>query len=184
MSIKGSYTTADYVEFDKALNVGLKLLRSGKHEIFGLYIVVAINTGLRASDLLKLTWEQVSTDELRIVEQKTDKKRLIKLNDHIKRAFNHFETKEGYLFKSSNTVYTIQHLNRVLKEIFAKEAKQHNISTHSLRKSFGRRVYDSFNQSESALVYLSELFNHSNLKITRKYLGIRQQELNDIYLSL
>jgi len=31
---------------------------------------------------------------------------------------------------------------------------------------------------------LSELFNHSTLSITRKYLGLRQEELNEVYLSL
>ena len=48
----------------------------------------------------------------------------------------------------------------------------------------GRRVWENDNQSERALVYLMELFNHSSLAITKRYLGIRQEELDDIYMNL
>jgi site-specific recombinase XerD len=82
------------------------------------------------------------------------------------------------------SVYTVQQINRKLKAVFSKEAKELNISSHSLRKSFGRRVYETNNESEKALNYLSELFNHTSLAVTRRYLGIRQEELNNIYLSL
>ncbi|KFC58769.1 hypothetical protein FEM08_25020 [Flavobacterium gilvum] len=34
------------------------------------------------------------------------------------------------------------------------------------------------------MLYLSKLFNHSSLAITKKYLGIRQEDLDDIYLIL
>jgi hypothetical protein len=35
-----------------------------------------------------------------------------------------------------------------------------------------------------ALIKLSELFNHSSPQITRRYLGIRQEELMEVYESL
>jgi hypothetical protein len=44
----------------------------------------------------------------------------------------------------------------------------------------------SSNNSESgkALLYLSELFQHSSPNIAKRHLGIRQEELDDIYMSL
>ena len=39
-------------------------------------------------------------------------------------------------------------------------------------------------QSEMALIKLSELFNHSTPQITRRYLGLRQEELLEVYDSL
>jgi site-specific recombinase XerD len=35
-----------------------------------------------------------------------------------------------------------------------------------------------------ALIYLSEIFNHSSIAVTRRYLGIRQEQLKDIYMNL
>ena len=57
-----------------------------------------------------------------------------------------------------------------------------NFSCHSLRKTFGRQVYNMNNDnSELALVKLMELFNHSSVSITKRYLGLRQEELLNTY---
>ena len=45
-------------------------------------------------------------------------------------------------------------------------------------------VWSNNNETDKALLYLSELFNHSSPAITKRYLGIRQEELDDIYMSL
>jgi len=51
-----------------------------------------------------------------------------------------------------------------------------------MRKTFGRKVFESAGeQAEVALVRLMELFNHSSVAITKRYLGIRQQELMATY---
>ena len=93
--------------------------------------------------------------------------------------------KVGLIFLSQkNSVISTQQLNRLLKIVFASLLPTHCISTHSLRKTFGRRVYENNGETEKALMYLSDLFNHSTIKETRKYLGIRQEELDDIYLNL
>lgn len=57
-----------------------------------------------------------------------------------------------------------------------------NFSTHSLRKTFGRHIYENVSiNGELALVMLSELFNHSNIAITKRYLGIRKDEIMGCY---
>ncbi|MDR5590802.1 tyrosine-type recombinase/integrase [Christiangramia sp. SM2212] len=172
-----------YIDFDKANSKGLKLIRSSENASFGLLIIVGINLGLRISDLLKLTYKHLRSDELEIIEQKTKKRRKLIINDNIKNALKYFEeyNDEFYAFRSQkNTVYSIQHVNRLMKKHF----KGSNISSHSLRKTFGRRVWNNNNQSEKALMYLSELFGHHSISTTRKYLGIRQEELNNIYINL
>ncbi len=151
----------------------------------GLYIIVSINTGLRASDILKLKWSDLSSDKLILKEQKTKKLREIALNENLQNVIADNKQNQEHIFISrKGSVYCIQQINRVLKDVFKIEAKTKNISTHSLRKSFGRRVWENDNQSERALVYLMELFNHSSLAITKRYLGIRQEELDDIYINL
>ena len=180
-------TKSDYIDFDKCLNTGRRLINSDKQSVIGLYIIVSIFTGLRISDVLGLKWTDLKKEDLVIKEKKTKKLRTIKINSTIHSVVSKFNPndKNDFIFRSQKgTVYSVQQINRVLKEIFKTESKHLNISSHSLRKSFGRRVYENNNESEKSLVYLSELFNHTSLSITRKYLGIRQEELNDIYLSL
>lgn len=175
-----------YVNFEKANMEGLKLIRRNKNSNFGLLIICGCNLGLRISDLIKLTFNQLKQDEIILIEQKTKKKRILQINDNIKSALHYFESDTnfkngGYCFLSQKgTKYSSQQVNRLLKSYF----KGTRISTHSLRKSFGRRVWENNGKSDEALIYLSEIFNHSNMSITRKYLGIRQEELNDIYLNL
>lgn len=186
MGNKNISTTSDYIDFDRALNVGLKLIKEEKKAIFGLYIIVSLNSGLRVGDVLKIRWSDLQGDKLTLREQKTNKHRVIQLNDNIKKALSNFDcSSDGFIFKSQKgTVYSIQQINRLLKHFFAREAKTHNISSHSLRKSMGRRCFEAYGESEKALIYLSELFQHSTTSITRKYLGLREEELQDVYLRL
>lgn len=186
MSKIGTVTTTDYIEFSKATLTAQKLMKEEKTKLMGLYIITSINTGLRISDVLNLTWEQVQEDLVLITEKKTGKKRTFKINKAVREALNGFDSSNtGNIFISQKkSVYSRQTLNRLLKNVFSKEAKKSNISSHSLRKSFGRRVYENNAESEKALTYLSELFNHTSVATTRKYLGIRQEELNDIYDNL
>ena len=71
----------------------------------------------------------------------------------------------------------------MLKEV-KKKYRLHvgNFSCHSLRKTFGRQVYNMSGESaELTLVKLMELFNHSSVAITKRYLGLRQEEVLQTY---
>jgi site-specific recombinase XerD len=59
-----------------------------------------------------------------------------------------------------------------------------NISTHSLRKSFGKHVYESNQCSDRILTLLSEISYHSKVAITRKYIGLVEEDIIDVYVSL
>jgi integrase len=183
MSLKGTKTTSDYLDYEKLMYKAEQLLQNDKSKIVGVYIILAINTGLRCGDLLRLTVEDLRKDTITIQEEKTKKYKTIAINDKIKKLVKKLGLMEGSPFiTQKGTIISIQHLNQQLKKWI--KIKGLNISTHSMRKTFGRRVYLNYNESERSLVYLSELFNHSSIAMTRIYLGIRQSELNDIYLNL
>lgn len=60
-----------------------------------------------------------------------------------------------------------------------------NFSCYSLRKTFGRQVYNMNSESsELVLVKLMELFNYSSVVITKKYLELRLEEILQTYESL
>ena len=176
---------SDFIEFDTALNTGLRLSKEPKTEKLGLYIVTSIYTGLRTGDMQTLTWDMLCGEIITLREEKTNKVRSIPVHDNVRKLTVKLRKGSGLVFTSQKkSVYSTQALNRMLKEAFSKQAKKDNISTHSLRKTFGRRVYDINGQSEHALVKLSELFGHSSVGLTRVYLGIKQEELNNLYLSM
>ena len=80
---------------------------------------------------------------------------------------------------------TRQFVNLLLHEVFKDyNLKAQNPSTHTLRKTFGKRVWESDNKSERALVYLSEIFSHTNLAVTKRYIGITDKVIADVYMNL
>lgn len=175
-------TGSTYLDFDKAGSKGLKLIRTGENPAFGLLIISGINLGLRIGDLLTLTFGQLRKKIILLDEQKTGKSRELKINDNIRNAMEYFQEQPEnfYAFRSQKgTVYTPQHVNRLMKKYFNK-----NATSHSLRKTFGRRIWDKYNRSDETLILLSDTFNHTNTAITRRYLGIRREEINDMYDNL
>ena len=103
--IKG-LQTSDYINFDTALNTGLKLLDDPKKKTLGIYILVSIFTGLRTGDIQKLTYEKFNSDSLTIQEEKTGKTRTIKINETLKKVFQKHRG-SGLIFMSQkNSVFT------------------------------------------------------------------------------
>ena len=188
MSLKYSSTTADYLVWSDAMNLIRKLAKDGNYKI-SLLIALGCFTGLRISDILALRWKQ-KIGEFTVIEKKTNKVRTIRINaqlgQHIKECYEQIKPigiNSPILVSQKGTVFTIQRINVILKEVKKKyKLKIKNFSCHSLRKTFGRQVYNmNSDNSELALVKLMELFNHSSVTITKRYLGLRQEELLNTY---
>ena len=193
MSARNSYTTADYLEWDTMLSLVRKLYHDGDYR-FSLLIGCGSFFGLRISDLRTLTWGQIlDQDSFMLNEKKTGKRRIIKINQgfqkHIKDCFEALKVtdlNQPCFLSQKGTVFSIQRINARFKEIKVKyRLKIKNFSTHSLRKTLGRKVVESAGQdAEMALIKLSEMYNHSSPQVTRRYLGLRQQEIAGVYDAL
>jgi integrase len=190
MSLKYSSTTADYLQWSEAMNLVRKLAKGSNYKM-SLLIALGCFTGLRISDILALRWNQIlDVDEFTVTEIKTGKQRTIRINmqlqQHIRDCYEHINPvgiNAPVLISQKGTVYTVQRINVMLKEV-KKKYRLHigNFSCHSLRKTFDRQVYNmNSDSSELALVKLMELFNHSSVSITKRYLGLRQEELLNTY---
>lgn len=80
MSLKNSYVTSDYMEWDSMLSLVHKLYRDKEYRL-SLLIGCGSFFGLRISDILALTWSMLLDDEkFVIIEKKTGKRREIKVN--------------------------------------------------------------------------------------------------------
>ena len=190
MSLKYSNTTADYLVWSDAMNLIRKLAKDENYKM-SLFIALGCFTGLRVSDILNLRWNQIlGVSEFTIIEKKTGKQRTLRLNPqlqkHIQECYEHIKpigVKAPILVSQKGTTFTIQAINRKLKDIKKHyKVKIKNFSCHSLRKTFGRQVYTmSGDSAELTLVKLMELFNHSSIAITKRYLGLRQEEILETY---
>jgi site-specific recombinase XerD len=190
MSKKLSVTTADYLSWDQNLNLIRKLTDDGE---FRLALLISLGSfwGLRISDLLRIHWIDIlDKPEFVLVEGKTQKSREIRINIQLQKhihscydAIQPLTLEEPIFLSQKKTTFSIQRINVLLKEIKIRYSlKIKNISSHSLRKTFGREVFTaSGTNAELSLVKLSQLFNHSNTAVTRRYLGISQEELMQTY---
>lgn len=182
------------MDWDDFKSLISKLERDNEFK-FCLLIAVGVFTGLRISDLLKLRFNQfVNTEILTITEQKTKKTRRIKINTDLKEIVERIKGKMGvvdsgqFIFVNRYGTKPIDqsYVNVKLKEIF----KQYNIvlegnaSSHLFRKTLGNRVLRLNNYSNEAIILLMELFSHSSPAITKRYLGIREKEILDVYDSV
>lgn len=195
MSAKNSKTVCSGIEWNTMLGLLVQLKRDKK---ILPYLLIGIGSymGLRAKDLLNLRWKDILYhDEVLIIESKTKKTRKIDINESLKEILKSSSKNlslcstlkiDNYIFSNrKGQRISIQYANRLIKKTFNTYGiKSQNASTHSLRKTFGKRVWEMDGQSERSLIYLSQIFNHSNVSITRRYIGIVQDDIRNIYLSL
>ena len=190
MSLRNTKTTADYIPWENAINTVHRLYKD-KNYTMSLFIACGIFTGLRVTDLRALHWNQLlNGGVLTITEHKTKKERQIKLNpefvEHVKQCYEAMgvkNTNEFCFLSQKKTVISIQWFNRLLKDVKKKyRLPCKNISCHALRKTMGRAIFEkSEENSEMALIKLSEVFGHSNTQITRRYLGLKTEEILSAY---
>ena len=188
--INHRYQTSDYMEWDVMLSLIRKLYRDKNHRM-SLLIGCGCFFGLRISDILSLTWEMLLNDDRFVLnEKKTGKRRIVKINadfqKHILQCHDALKISnngEKCFISQKKMVYSTQRINVLFKEIKKQYGlKIEHFSTHTMRKTFGRKVFESAGENANmALMKLSELFNHSNVSITKIYLGIREQELLETY---
>lgn len=192
MALKGQYCTASYLPWSEAMQLVKKLYRDGRYRD-SLMLATGFMTGLRISDILRLTFADILDGDMLIInEKKTGKRREIPLSidykRHVEDCFKALGLSDASkpMFQSyQGSVISIQMVNKILHGL----KDRYNLSiehftSHSLRKTFARRIYDTAKDREYALVKLSSVLAHHNLSITRRYLGIKREEILDCYAAL
>ncbi len=194
MSLRGQRTTTTSMDWDTFKSLISKLERDGEYK-FCLLITIGVFTGLRISDLLQLRFSQFeNADILTIQEQKTRKTRRIKINPDLKQIVERVKGRiaitdtSQYIFLNKYRTKPIDqsYVNVKLKDILKRYdiVLEGNASSHLFRKTLGNRVLRLNNYSNESVILLMELFGHSSPAITKRYLGLREQEILDVYDSL
>lgn len=160
-------------------------------------MTLGLNTALRISDILALHWEDVYDfsemkvrSHIYIVEQKTGKKSNIYANRNIQRELirykKHLDCKrkvepKQYLFLSQkkNPLSRFQAW-RIVKYAAEQCSISGVICPHSMRKTFG---YQAWKQGVSPTM-LMDVFNHSSFSVTKRYLGIGQDDRDEVFRNI
>lgn len=167
-----------------------------------MLFIIGINIGVRASDLRLLTWDfffdKGIDGNLRFRKsyslrpkktQKTGKYVNLYFNDTVKKIINWYieqypiENINDYVFKSrkGNGPITVRAMWDVIKSVAKEAGIEQNIGSHSMRKSWSRRLYDNAKDKSQALVLLQTILNHSSASVTLKYIGILNDEIEEAF---
>lgn len=195
MSKKGSITTADYLPYEDYKRL-VQTLIDEKQYWWATYCLLSFCTGLRFSDVSRLRWEDI-LDQRKIIitAKKTNKTHVIPIGNNASEHFNSLYNLLGEPDKSrvilsglesdGSKSVSIQYINKAIKKWPSRyNLNIENFSTHTFRKTFGRYVYDKGGRDEKTLMYLNRIFKHNNLSTTLIYLGIRDEEIFNIFGSI
>ncbi|MFF5401162.1 tyrosine-type recombinase/integrase [Peribacillus butanolivorans] len=139
---------------------------------------------LRTQDILSLQVEQIRGKyQIHFKEQKTGKTKLIEVHPELQREIEVY-TKNmedtDYLFPSQKgKAISREHAFRLLQQA-GQDCGLPSLSGHVLRKTF---CYHSY-QNGTPLHVLSELLNHSSEKVTRRYIGLEQEDIKQAYYAV
>lgn len=170
------YRIYDYLENKRSNGV--------KNKRDYVLIYVGFNCGLRISDLLSLTAQHFLDKEYLILrESKTRKLRKMIIKQRMKKIVTDYINENNitnYLFPAR---YRDEAISRrtaydIMKDI-ERKFRLKNIGTHTLKKTFG---YHFYNDTKKFTI-LQRLFNHATAEETLKYIGINQDELDEVLIN-
>jgi integrase len=162
---------------------------NGKNSKYGLLFKFGLNTGLRISDILPIKVSDIFNtnwhfkNHLILKEKKTGKEKKIKLNNALRTCIQSYVKNQklsfdSYLFHSQKG----DHIGRVQAYRVLKEAADtigvENFGTHSLRKTWG---YWTYKVSRYNIGLIMDTFNHSSMRITLQYIGVNQDQKDELY---
>ncbi|MCM1092109.1 MAG: site-specific integrase [Butyrivibrio sp.] len=159
--------------------------------------ILGLNTALRITDVLELRWrdlydfrKECFLEHLTVIEKKTGKTSTIALNNSVidtlttyRAQFPCAPTEDSCLFpsrKGTNRPISRCQAFRIIKKAAESVGLEHNVSCHSLRKTFGYHAW----QQGTPPALLMNIYNHSSYQVTKRYLGIEQDDRDNVFRNI
>ncbi|AHF07172.1 site-specific integrase [Desulfitobacterium metallireducens] len=159
--------------------------------------MIGISSALRISDILGLkvsdVWDGKRVNEhIDIREKKTDKGKIFAVSPNLEKAIRDYIklsklSQNDYLITSnkpnkdgSSKPISRQQAHEIISNAADYLGIKGSISTHTMRKTWGYWAY----KSGVDLALIMEALNHSSIAMTKKYIGITQDDLDEVYIKL
>lgn len=186
MSVKSDVCTKE--EFSLLAD---HLVKEGKEHVVHFMTFIAA-TLRRGGDVLACRFEDIKGDRWTVKEEKTGKTRTVTLNADamaVVKARRAANPKAEYLFQSPRTgkAYTRAAMNKQMiaarraLEAEGKLTEGRIISAHSFRKMGAKHLYTASNNNIALVQYH---LNHSSSAVTLRYLGVADEQINDVMDSM
>lgn len=148
---------------------------------------LGISTGFRISELLSITVKDclqfgIVRDRLTVTRRHMKGNisgRSVALNAKAKQALTDLNL-GSYDPNSRLFPFTRQHAHRILKEAFRAAKVPGQVSTHSMRKTFAKKVYERLDKD---LVKTQKALGHVSINSTVSYLSFDQSDIDTAILS-
>jgi integrase len=156
-------------------------------------IVMGLHTLLRFSDLLRLRWDDVYDfkngrirKKIYLTEKKTKKTKSIELHaDAIKALELYIDSAkpDAFLFENPRTKKAISRIQayRIIRAATEAVGITDCIACHGIRKTLGYHTLEDNRHDPKIIATIVQMYNHSSLAITLRYLGITQDDMNAVY---
>ena len=169
-----------------------KILKNGRSLRNYCLFVCVINWALRASDLLAIKLGDVRELQVgqtkAITERKTGKANYITMNSATREAIElylsqrteHLEDSAPLFLSQKGEALTVRSLNRIVQQWTDSINLRGHYGSHSLRKTWG---YIQRKEFCTPIELIQERYKHSAPSITRLYIGIEREEVEEINLK-
>lgn len=179
---KGKTTTTDAIRDPEKVAAIKELLKDDVRD--SALWAVALNTALRAGDLVNLMWTDTHDDgnviTLTLLEGKTKKRRVIPLNaptSSLLRAWR-AECNDCYIYSGQRGQMTTAYWSRLIKGWCEAVGLEGRFASHTARKTFVRLQHDVHGTSLTTLMHM---LNHATPSQTLTYMGKMTDDVAEAY---
>jgi len=139
-------------------------------------VMVALHSGMRKGEILKLKWKDVDLDEgeIKVTESKSGKARILPVNSTLRGLLLGLKSQNGqseYVFENPKTGKPFLDLKRSFSGACRKVGIE-NLRFHDLRHTFASRLV----KKGADLMIVKELMGHSSVVTTQRYTHSQAKE--------
>lgn len=174
---------------DEELNNLLEELKKHSYSVY-LMALISADCGLRAGEIFKLTWADVSLEEkmLFLRDTKNGKNRFAYMTNRVAEEFSKLTQGEGneFVFQSKvgGKIYHVSRtFERAVKALGLNDGitdRRQKVVFHSLRHTFASRLV----QKRVSLYEVKELLGHSDIAMTQRYSHLANETLREAVSKL